>query len=179
MPGEDALLGGELAVGALEEAAAEAGIFTLGVLADDVEVDVLLGASGKRGSRAGHQLAGADAGVLIEAAADGDQEAPERDVVGDTGPADGTEKDGVVLAELVEAVLGHHGAELGVTLTGPVVVGCFQTEAEAGGGGFEHAQALGDGLFADAVTGHGSNLVGALHSAPFRRRTLNARSFPV
>ena len=61
---EHALLGDELAVGALEQPAADAGILALGVLAHDVEVDVRLGAAGERRAHARHQLAGPHVGHI-------------------------------------------------------------------------------------------------------------------
>ena len=91
--GEHALLGDELPVGALEHAAADRGVFALGVLAHDVEVDVGFGAVGQRRAHAGHQLAGAQVHVLVEAAADRDQQAPERDMVRHARPADRAEQD--------------------------------------------------------------------------------------
>ena len=151
--GEDALLGGELTVGALEHAAADGGVLAFRVLADDEEVDLGRGAAGEGGGNAGHELAGADVDVLVEGAADGDEQAPQGHVVGDGGPADGAEEDGVVPAELVEAVRRHHAAGLRVGFAGPVVGGDVQGEAEPARGGAEHAQAFGNDFLADAVAG--------------------------
>ena len=175
---EDGLLGGEFPVGALEHPAADARIFALGVFTYDVEVDVLLGAAGERRAGAGHQAAGPDAGILVEAAADGDEQAPERDVVRHTGPADRAQEHRVVLAKLVKAILGHHLAMGGVAFAGPVVVRGLQFEPEFGRRGFQHAQSFGNRLFADAVAGHCGDAVGAIHSvfSPGARRMDAARA---
>ena len=165
MAGHDGELAGEFAVGAFEVAAAGAGVFAFGVFADDVEVDVGLGAAGERGGDAGHEAAGAQVHVLVEGAADGDEQAPEGDVVGDAGEADGAEEDAVAGAQFFEAVVRHHGAGAAVGFAGPVVVVEGEGEAEAGGGGVEDAQALGDGLAADAVAGDDGDAVGGGHVA--------------
>ena len=71
---EDGLLGDELAIGANEHAAANGGVFTLGVFANDVEVDVGFGAVRQWRAHAGHEFAGAEVHVLVEAAANGDEQ---------------------------------------------------------------------------------------------------------
>ena len=153
----------ELAVGAFEHAAADGRVFALGVFAHDVEVDIGLGAAGQRGAHAGQQLAGAQVHVLVEAAADRDQQAPQRDVVGHAGPADRAEQDGVGLAQLVQAVGRHHRAGLLVGLAGPVVMRIGEVEAEAARGCVEHFQRFGHGFLADAVAGQDGDAVGACH----------------
>ena len=69
------------------------GVFALGVLAHHVEVDIRLGAIRERRAHARHQLAGTQVGVLVEAAADRDQQAPQRDVVRHARPADRAQQD--------------------------------------------------------------------------------------
>ena len=96
--GEDGSAAKRIRGRCLEHAAADGGVFAFGVFAHDVEVDIGLGAVGQWRAHAGHELAGAQVHVLVEAAADGDQQTPEGDVVGDVGPADGAEQDGVGLA---------------------------------------------------------------------------------
>src|SRR5918997_285789 len=57
--------------------------------------------------------------VLVEAAPDGEQEAPQRDVVGDGRPPDRAEVDGVEAGQGLQAVLRHHPAVLQVVLAAP------------------------------------------------------------
>ena len=80
---QDRLLHDELALGAGEHAAADGGVLALVVLAHDPEVDVAGLAAGERGRHAGHQPHRPQVHVLVELAAERDEQAPERDVVGD------------------------------------------------------------------------------------------------
>ena len=61
--------------------------------------------------------------VLAERAADRDQQAPEPDVVGHVGPADGAEEDRVGRAQGVERVGRHHPAGLDEVVAAPRVLG--------------------------------------------------------
>ncbi len=148
LAGEHALLGDELPLGALEHPAADAGILALGVLAHDVEVDVRLGPAGERRARTRHQPARAQVHVLVEAAADRDQQPPQRHVVRHPRKSDRAEQDGVALAQAVEPVRRHHRASAVPGLARPVVVGVVEREAEPRGGRIQHADALGHGLLA-------------------------------
>ena len=85
------------------------GIFALGVLAHDAEIDVAGLAVGQRRRHAGHQPHRAQIDVLVELAAELDQRAPQRNVIGHLRrPADRAEEDRVVPADLVLPVLRHH-----------------------------------------------------------------------
>ena len=129
---EHALLRDELAVGALEHAAADRGIFALGVLAHHVEVDIGLGAAGQRRAHARHQLARAQVHILVEAAADRDQQAPQRDVVRHVRPAHRAQQDRVRLRQALHAVGRHHRAGLLVGLARPVVVREVERRSRSG-----------------------------------------------
>ena len=110
---EDRFLHDEFALGAREHPAADGRVFALGVLPDHEEVDVAGLATGERARDAGHQPHGPEIDVLIELAAELDQRAPERDVIGHLRrPADGTVEDRVVAADLVLPVVGQHRAVL-------------------------------------------------------------------
>ena len=86
-------------------APADAGVLALGVLADDDPVDVL--AVRRAGSsRPGSTRAGPHVGVLVEALADRQAQAPERDVVGHLLAADRAEEDRVEALQLLEPALG-------------------------------------------------------------------------
>ena len=78
--------------GAGEHLAADRGIFALGVLAHHPEVDVAGLAVGERRRHAGHQPHRAQIDVLVELAAEQNERAPQRDVVGNfRRPADRAE----------------------------------------------------------------------------------------
>ena len=97
---EDALLQDRLALGALEDAAAQARVLALGVLPDHVEVDVADLPARQRRGHAGHEPHRSQVHVLVELAPQRDQHAPERDVIRHRlRPADGAEEDGVVTAD--------------------------------------------------------------------------------
>ena len=99
----------DLALGAGEHLAADRRIFALGVLAHHPEVDVAGLAVRERRRHAGHQPHRAQIDVLVELAAEQDERAPQRDVVGHLRrPADRAEKDRVVLADLLLPVVRHH-----------------------------------------------------------------------
>ena len=140
-----------LELGALEGAPADRGVFALVVLAHDEVVDVARLAVGQRRFQALEQPHGAQVHVLLEAAADRDQQAPQRHVVGHAGPADGAQEDGIVLGDLREPVGRHHGAGLGEALAGPVEMVPGVVDAEARAHRLQHADALRHHLVADAV----------------------------
>src|SRR5205807_6611862 len=111
-------------------------------------------AAGERGVRAGEEPDRAQVDVLAEAAADRDQEAPERDVVGHARKSDGAEVDRVEAPKLVESVRRHHAAGRRVGLAAPVEGGPVELEVEAAGGGVEDPSSLRHDLPADPVAGN-------------------------
>ena len=158
--GEDAGLDHHLLVGAFEAAAADRGILALVVLADDDEVDLSRHAVGERRPDPRHQPDGADVGVLLEAAAQPDQEVPERDMVRhQRRQAHGPEEDGLVLPDLLQPVLGHHPAVLNVVVAAPGELVPLELEAELAARRLQHADAFRHHLFADAVAGDDRDLV--------------------
>src|SRR5262245_17365863 len=72
-------------------------------------------------------------------------------MVGHAGIPHGAEKHGVELLQLLEAVLRHHAAGLGVDLATPVEMRHLIREAEFLSGCFEDAQPFGDDFVADAI----------------------------
>jgi hypothetical protein len=64
----------------------------------------------------------AHVGVLVEALADLQAQAPQRDVVGDVRVAGRAEQDRVLVADGVQAVGGHHHAVLAVVVAAPVEI---------------------------------------------------------
>ena len=152
LAGEDRLLHGHLVVGALEHAAADRGVLALGVLAHDPEIDVARLAIGQRAGHALEQPHRAQVHVLVEVAADRDQQSPQRNVVGHARPADGAEEDALERLELLHAVVRHHLAGLHQPIARPVEIGEFEFEVEAPRGGFEHEYAFRQNFLTDSVT---------------------------
>ena len=104
--GEDGLLDRHLLGAAPEEAAADLGVLTLVVLAHDQHVDVGGPAPGERRLDALEQPHRAQVDVLVELAPDGDQQAPERDVVGHAGKTHRAEEDRLERAKLARPSSG-------------------------------------------------------------------------
>jgi len=97
--GKEAFLNHHLAIGAFEAPPADGGVLPFGVFAHDDEVDVarLTAAQGRLDP--GHQPHRADVGVLLEAAADREQQPPYGDVIRNPRKSHGAQEDGVVVAE--------------------------------------------------------------------------------
>src|SRR5206468_226466 len=68
---------------------------------------------------AGQEVDGAYVGPLVEALADLQPQAPEADVVGNGGPADSAEVDGVEVLQALQPVVGHHLAGALVVVAAP------------------------------------------------------------
>ena len=152
--GKDGGLDGDLFGLVVIEEAADLGILAFGVFADDDHVDVAGVAVGERGVDAIEKDGRADVGELVEAAADGEEQAVEGDVVGDIDVADGAEEDGVVRGKLFEGVGGHHGAVLEVVFGAPIEVGEVEVEGELLACGAEDVEGGWDDFLADAVAGN-------------------------
>ena len=128
---EDRFLEHDLPLGALEHAPAHRRVFAFGVLAHDDEVDVAGTASCERRRNARHQPAGTQVHVLVEAAAELDQRAPQRDVIRNRGrPADGAVEDRVVRQQQVVPVLGHHPPVLRIVVAVPLEMPPLECDAE-------------------------------------------------
>jgi hypothetical protein len=134
-------------------------VLALGILAHDPEIDVARLAVGEWAGHALEQAHRAQVHVLVEFAADRDQQAPQRNVVRHAWPAHRAEEDALVLFQCLHAVVRHHLAGLGKAVAGPVEVGEFQLETEAAPGGFQHAHALRHDFLADSVTRNEGDLV--------------------
>ena len=162
------LLHHEFTVGVREHAAADRGIFALGVFAHHPEIDIAGLAVGERRRHAGHQPHRAQVDVLVELAPEFYQRAPQGNVIRDfRRPADRAEIDRVVLADFRLPVLRHHLAVLLVIVPGREVEMIeMHRHAVLFRGRLQHAQALRDHFLADAVTGNDRDpilLFGAAH----------------
>jgi len=169
--GEDARLQRDLRRKPVVRPAADARVLALRVLAHDVEVDLVRRAVGERRAHAGQQPAGAQVHILVEAAADRDEQAPERDVVRHPRPADGAEEDRIVPADALFPVLRHHAAVLEVVVAGREVEPVeLQREAVPLGDLLEDADALRHHLLADAVARDDCHPIGPCHDCLRRPR---------
>src|SRR4029077_17108591 len=101
------------------EPAADLRVFAFVIFTHNAEIDLSGGEvlDGRFYSR--EQLYWANICILMELAANRNQKAPERNVVGDSWMAHGAEKNGIEWQELFEAVFGHHAAGLEICLTAP------------------------------------------------------------
>ncbi len=129
--GEDRLLDGELVLGALVQASADLRVLALVVLAHDHHVDVGRRDVAQRRGDARPQPDRPQVHVLPEGAADRDQQAPQRHVVGHIRPADGAEEDRVAVAQGVERVGGHHAAGLDEVIAAPRMLGQLAARTRA------------------------------------------------
>ena len=161
--GKDRLLHRHFHRRSRKEPAADLGILALVVLAHDVEIDLAGLAVLERRVDAGKQPHRPQIDVLLEVAADRDQQAPQRDMIGHAGISDGAEEDAVHALDLVEPVLRHHRAALGEALAAPIVVLPFEREAVAARRGLEHAHAFRHDFLADPVTGDDGDFVSLGH----------------
>jgi hypothetical protein len=118
-PGEDRDVETDLLGQAAMDPPAGAGIFALGVLADDDPIEIRRLHRPQRPRDAGQKPGRADVGVLVEPLADGKAQAPEGDVVGKAGIAHRAEVDRVHPLQQVEAVFGHHPAVAAVVVGPP------------------------------------------------------------
>ena len=91
-PGEHCLLYGHLVGAPLEHPPPDLGVLTLGVLSDDDDVE-LVPTCGQGTLHSVKQPDGSQRDVLIEAAPNRNEQAPERNVVGDVGSPDGPQQD--------------------------------------------------------------------------------------
>jgi len=157
--GEHRSLGGDFCGQPLVHAAAGAGIFSLRVFADDHPVYAL--AVPQRALHAGEHPRRAHIGVLVEALADGQAQAPQRDMVGHLGAAHGAEENGVEPFQFLQAAGGNVIAVLQVVVAAPGKALELEFEAlRLPREGIEDLDALGDDFLADAVAGDGRYVVG-------------------
>ena len=162
--GHHGFLDDDLAIGAGEHVAAHRRVFALGVLAHYPEVDIPRLAAHQRAGHAGHQPHRTQVDILIVFAAELQQRAPQRHVIGHRiRPADRAEEDRVGPPDPLFPVFGHHPAVLRIVVAvGKIMPLLLDGEAIARGGGFQHANALGHHFLADAIAGDDGNGVAAV-----------------
>ena len=142
--GHDRDVGRDLDRQAAMRPPADAGIFALRILAHDHPVELGAAHLAQRARYPRQDAGGTDIGILVERLADRETQAPEADVIGHLGRADGAEIDRVVILDLPQAVRGHHQAGRAVEVRAPV---------EAVEGEFDPALAFGDRRSASSPAG--------------------------
>ena len=153
---EHRLLEHDLALGALEHAAADRRVLAFGVLAHDDEVDVAGLAVGER-RRECPASAGTGRRLTYWSK-------PRRNWISEphsdtwsgtvAGQPTAPKKIASNGCSCVEPVLRHHPAVLGVVVAAPVEMRERELDAELARGGLEHAQPFGHDFLADAVARH-------------------------
>ena len=128
---------------------AHLGVLAFGVFAHHHHVD-LAGLSQRRND-AGIEHRRANIGELIEAAADGQQQPVERDVVGDFGIANRAQQDRVQRPQQVQGVGWHHAAVAEIIFGAPFEVLEIEGNVEPGANGLQHAERRGHHFLAHAV----------------------------
>jgi hypothetical protein len=166
--GEHAFLHREFGVSALVEPSADLGVLALHVFAQHDEIDVAKVAIPKRRGQARIQPDRPQAHVLLETAADRNEQPPQRDVIRHAGVADRAEEDGVVVTELFEPVFRHHATRPPIRFAAPVKVIEAEVDSESPARGFQHTQSLGDYFLPDAIPGDHGNTIGLHGISPAR-----------
>src|SRR5580704_1770435 len=92
-------------------------------------------------------------------AANGYQQAPQRNVVGHIGMTHRAEENCIEGAQLFETVFGHHATAAAICLAAPIEILPGEIEAEALARGIEHVNSLWHDLKPDSITGDHCNLV--------------------
>src|SRR3954451_3844256 len=87
-------------------------------------------------------------------------------MIGNPWKSDRTEKDRIVLGDLVEAIDRHHAPRARVGLAAPVEFVQFKREAKPAGGSFQNPHTFRHHLLADPVAGNDSDAI-SLHKRSF------------
>ncbi len=154
---EDAGLDGDLLRLVLVDKAAHLRVLAFGVFAHHHEID--LAALGPRQGRlhAGIEIGGTHVRVLVEGAADGQQQPVQRGVVGDFGMAHRAQEDRVAGLQQVDRAGGHHPAPAEIVLGAPFEILKREAHIVLFGGGFQNPFSLRDDFAAHAVAGDYTN----------------------
>src|SRR5713226_3117045 len=95
-----------------EKAATYFGILTLIIFANNAEIDFTRFKVLDRSFNAFQQLYGAQVDVLTEGPPDGNQQPPQRNMIGDSRVSVSSQINGVEGAKLFKAICGHHAPGL-------------------------------------------------------------------
>src|SRR5439155_8619427 len=167
--GEDAGLGPDLRLETAMSDAPDARILALGVLADEQHVHVGRRPAGQRRRDPLEQPARPQVRPQIELLTNLEDDAPERDVIGDRGIADRAHEHGVEAPQRLDAVLRHHRAVLAVEGRAPGQLGPGDRESQ----GVDRLPGLCDHLRPHAVSRQQGDAVCRQAGAPTRPGTLS------
>ena len=152
-PREHRFLHRHFVFGAAIEPAADFRVFALVVLAHDIKIDVARRAVAQRRLDPGEEPHRTQVDVLVEAAPQRDQQAPQRDMVRHLGVTDRAEINGVVEPQPLDPVLRHHHAHIDVALAAPVEFVPLEAETVSPRRRLHRGNPLGHHLAPDAVAG--------------------------
>ena len=147
-------------IGSFVETPTDLRILALDIFAHHVKIDVGGIPIAKRRNDSLQQPRRVQVDVLLEVAPDGDQQPPQRHVIGNAGKSHGAEKYGVMAANLIDAVLGHHAPGARVVLAAPGKLVELKCDTESPARGLENANGLWHHLFSNTVAGdHGDAML--------------------
>ena len=172
--GEDCFLYRQFSVRVAVEASSRFGVLSFIVFADNADVDLSRRKSFKWRVDAAEKTHRPQIDVLLKRAPDGNQQPPQRNMIGDSWISDGAKIDGVEIPQLLEAILGHHPASLQIRLATPIKMLPGKIHLKATSGGLENAKTFGHDLVSNAVPFNDCDLV-SIHnpSLPLPRARTN------
>jgi hypothetical protein len=95
--------------------------------------------------------------VLTKSAANGDEQTPKGNVVGNIRAPDSTEKNGVERAQLLETVSRHHSPSPEIFFAAPVEVVPIELKSEAVPGSIQDANAFRHYFLPDSISRNDAN----------------------
>src|SRR5215471_18003798 len=144
---------------ALEDPAADRGVFAFRVLAYDQEIDIANVPARERRLDPRHEPNRPQVYIEIKLPAHRNQQFPQRDMVRHTGKTARAKEDRVMMTNRCESILRHHATVLRAIFTAPGKFIPPKSDIEFPSRCFEHAHPLGHDLFADPITGDDSYTV--------------------
>src|SRR5208283_19277 len=141
------------------------GVLAFIIFTDDAEIDVTGWKAFDWRRDAVQQAHRTQVDILLKLPPDGNEQSPQRNMIGNTGIADGTKIDGVETAQLVEPIFGHHPAGLEISLTAPVKILPGKGRVVTAPRVFQCPEAFGHDLATDSIAFDDRNLV-MTHSTP-------------
>ena len=170
---EDGLLDGKFVFRAGIEPPADIGVLAFIIFAHHAEIDLAGSKILYRGLDARKQAHRPDVCVLLELAANRNQQAPQRDVIGHARVAYRAQKNRIEGPELFESVFRHHASGFQIALATPVELFPGERKTEAARRGLGHANAFRHYFLANAIAGNGGDFVasrsGSGHPAAVRQ----------
>src|SRR5579872_4805094 len=149
---EYALLHRHIELGIPIEPPSHLRVFSFTVFTDDNEVDVSGLATAEGAGDSLQQTGRAPVYILFEPTANGNQQPPERNVVGHSGITHRSQANGIKCPQLLKSVDGHHAASIEITLATPIEVLPGERQVKPPSRRLEHPNSFGHHFVADSVT---------------------------